>query len=303
MPRDPALLPESLRSQPFLLAEARAVGVADSRLRRGDLRREFRGVVVPKTVHLDLAGRCRAYLLDKRPEWVISGVTAALLHGIPLPASLERERKLHVLAVRTGNAPRSRDVVGTHTEIDPRICRVDGVRALAPEYAWAMLEPFIGKDEALIVAGERLWDPFEPLATVDAVDEMLRALARWKGAARLGLVRARMREGSHSPRETRLRLLLDRHGIPTGVPNARIVTSRGGVYYGDLVVEEYRVIFEYDGDQHREDDGQWNTDVRRLNDLAADDWLVVRYTKHDEDAVIVRAAIAALRSRGWRPAQ
>ena len=45
---------------------------------------------------------------------------------------------------------------------------------------------------------------------------------------------------------------------------------------GDLVYRHWRVIVEYDGDQHRTDTTQFDRDVRRLDDFAANGWRVVR---------------------------
>lgn len=73
-----------LRDRPFGRAVAADLQVSLGRLRRGDLERPFHGVratAVPVTV-LD---RCRAYAVRMRPADVFSHVTAALLHGIPLP--------------------------------------------------------------------------------------------------------------------------------------------------------------------------------------------------------------------------
>lgn len=36
------------------------------------------------------------------------------------------------------------------------------------------------------------------------------------------------------------------------------------------------VIIEYEGEQHRGDQKQWNCDIRRYEELAAAGWIVIR---------------------------
>ncbi|WP_157501997.1 hypothetical protein [Leucobacter celer] len=279
-----------------------ASGVQRHRLRAGDLSREFYGVRAPRGESVELVDRCRLLLTGKPQNWAICGPTAALLHGLPLPRALECEQRLHVIARAGANVPRTGGVIGTRTRLALPTCEVRGVRVLAPEYAWASLAPLMRTDLALIVAGERLWDRFEPLVSVEQVDAMLAGLSRWKGIARLRRARARMRPGTHSPRETRLRLNLEKYGIPTGVPNGRIDLAGGEVFYGDLVLYEYKIVFEYDGEHHGAD-GQRGIDARRLNALTAEGWLLVLLTRHDGVGDQLRAARRALRARGWSPAR
>jgi very-short-patch-repair endonuclease len=49
----------------------------------------------------------------------------------------------------------------------------------------------------------------------------------------------------------------------------------------DLYFRLARLLVEYDGDQHRRDAGQFAHDVRRLSDLAAHGYLVLRFTSAD----------------------
>ena len=62
----------------------------------------------------------------------------------------------------------------------------------------------------------------------------------------------------------------------------------------------YRVLLEYDGEQHRDDDAQFHRDVERLNDLAAAGWIVIRVGRRLPLARALDQLELALRARGWR---
>lgn len=302
-------LPHELRAAPFTVRQAAAARIPLGRLRRLDLDHEFRGVRELRRPGpaldrvAELARRSRLALAGKPASWAVSGATAALLHGLYLPRTLERDARLHVVAIGAANAPRGSGIVGRRTGLPVPVVRARGVRVVVPEYAWAALASLLDDEESLVVAGERLWDPFDPIATVAAVDAMLSTLGNWNGVSRLRAARRLMRPGSHSPRETLMRLLFERNGLPTGVPNGRIDVRSGRTYYGDLVLREYRIVFEYDGGWHWDEQGRRRSeDLRRQNELGAEGWLLVRFASESAEEGMLEMARAALRSRGWRSA-
>lgn len=98
--------------------------------------------------------------------------------------------------------------------------------------------------------------------------------------------------------ETALRLIL----ADAGLPEPECGYPLSGIGWLDLAWPEYRVLAEYDGDQHRTSTGQYERDILRF-DLAADlDWRVIRVRKRgvlvDPDAT-VRRVTAALTRNGW----
>jgi hypothetical protein len=177
---------------------------------------------------------------------------------------------------------------------------VQGVPVVMPCEAWCQLAGTLGHDE-LVVAGDRLLGWPRPLASAEELDEAVDARTGRRGVRALIAARADLRSGSASARETRCRLLVVRAGFPEPELNGSIELS-GGTTPGDLVFREYRVLLEYDGEQHRTSDHQYARDIERLNDLALAGWLVVRVTKRTPPAVILDRLDRALRSRGWRPA-
>lgn len=117
-----------------------------------------------------------------------------------------------------------------------------------------------------------------------------------------GVQRARramewVREGSASPQETRVRLLLVLGGLPEPELNGLITDAHGGfLAYGDLVYRRERVVVEYDGWQHERDARQRQHDLRRRELLEAEGWRVVVVTVADlaNPTMVFRRVVDAL---------
>ncbi|MWB99954.1 DUF559 domain-containing protein [Agromyces seonyuensis] len=296
--RRPAPLPHPFDAAPFSTAAALRAAISEGRLRSGDLVRPFHGVRSP-TAATNVHDEARSYAVGMTERRFFSHVTAARLLGLPLSGRLEADERLHVTSVG-GRAPRGVGVVGHTTAERPKLVRLDGLPVLAPAEAWCSLGALATRDE-LVVAGDRLLGLPAPLATEEEIDTALAAHGSRRGARRLLAARADLRAGSHSPQETRTRLVLIRAGLPEPELNAAIVLRDGRVVVGDLVYRRWRVLVEYDGAQHRTDDRQWQRDVGRLNDLAADGWLVIRITRSTRAEDVVARTRRALHDRGWRP--
>jgi very-short-patch-repair endonuclease len=69
----------------------------------------------------------------------------------------------------------------------------------------------------------------------------------------------------------------------------------------DLVYLEYKLIIEYEGDQHRTDRYQWNHDIDRQEDFARDHWTLIRVTSERArwPRQVVRGVYKALRANGY----
>lgn len=110
----------------------------------------------------------------------------------------------------------------------------------------------------------------------------------------LGLVDS----GAQSPKETWLRLLLIRAGLPR--PRTQIPAMNpddGRMYYLDMGWDDLMVAVEYDGEQHRLDRWQYAKDVRRKEVLERLGWIVIRVLAGDRPADIIRRVRDALNSR------
>lgn len=296
-PRTP--LPRALVDGPFSVSEAQRAGVTKRRLRAQDLERPYVGVrtSAPLATVQDL---CRAYWPKMAPEEFFSHVTAAVLHGLWLPAPLEDRRTLDVSVVRPARAPRDRGISGHHLIQRPRLVVTrDGFRVADEVETWCQLATQLGHRE-LVIAGERLL-----AMDCDHVDEMrARLLAAADDAhrpfhRRLAVAASRLRCGSRSAGESRLRLLLVESGLPEPEINIAI-TDASGRFIGeaDLVYRGRRVVIEYEGDYHRVDKQQWRKDVVRYERMQDAGWRVIRVTaddlrlRPDETVARIRSALA-----------
>lgn len=107
--------------------------------------------------------------------------------------------------------------------------------------------------------------------------------------------------GAQSPKETWLRLVLIRAGLPRPQTQIPVSDEYGDLtYYLDMGWKDLKVAAEYDGEQHRRGRGQYTWDIRRREKLERLGWIVIRVVAGDRPADIVgpvRAAVARRASR------
>lgn len=262
-------------NRPFSVREARAAGVPDHRVRARDLERPFYGVRSDRPVD-DLLARCTAYATWMHPTAFFCSLTAAELHGLPVP---ERGPDLHVASVAPRRAPEGRGVIGHKLRVLPGdVVMLHGLRVSSLERAWCEMAAVVSLRQ-LVRAGDRaLWfrDPlteFERL--VSAVDHH----PGRRGKAKLDSALSLLSDRAASPPETDLRLILADAGIPDLCPNYEVrVGSR--TFFIDLAIPRYRIAIEYQGDYHR-DPEQWRRDRMRRAALEAQGWTVIELTAAD----------------------
>ncbi|MDN5763358.1 MAG: DUF559 domain-containing protein [Microlunatus sp.] len=132
------------------------------------------------------------------------------------------------------------------------------------------------------------------------------ASKRWSGG---GSARARravryVRAGVDSAMETRLRMLLVLAGLPEPTVNHVLERGDGGWRYRfDLCYPDLKLIVEYDGRQHAENDAQWRKDLIRREWLDRNGWRIIVVTAtgvyaHPLDTL--ERVRDALRERGGR---
>lgn len=277
-PRIP--LPDEFRRGAFDRAAARRAGLTQGRLRRKDVHSAFHGVwsAAPPESLLE---RCQQYGVRLRGGQFFTHGTAALLHGIPVPRTIEDDPQIHVGAVQPADAPHAKHVSGHRLLVAPRIGRVHGLPVADEAEVFCQLGAVLGIEDLVVVADHLL--NIVPLAEDAAKNALVERIGvvRRVGAARLGTAVRLARRGSGSPAETRIRLVLQAGGIPVPELNARILDAAGG-YLGrpDFVWREQRVVLEYEGPGHREEE-QFRYDVVRYEDLADAGWRVMRATRDD----------------------
>lgn len=286
----------------FSVREARASGVSRSRLRNSDLEAPFHGVrafrepIDGDVLKHDRLGRPlgtaeRAHLAralsyaTRMPDFAFfSHVTAAVIWGLPLPASAVRSGAIHVAVPAPHRLPRGNGVRGH--EILPgrdrfRVDEVSGLRVATPVVTWAMLGASLRDPYDLVAAGDgvvRDWRVPERLATLEELG------AADKSGRRVGIVALRaalprVRSRSASRTETWTRLSLIDAGLPE--PELNYAIHRNGILLAtvDLAYPQLKIAIEYEGEHHLLDPEQWARDIARYDALREMGWHVVRVTK------------------------
>ncbi len=295
----PADLPER-----FHVAEALERGSSRTRLRASDLAAPFHGVRSRSPGDDSILERCRAYAPRLAEGQFFSHETVFALRGLSTPEWPYTPR-VHVSAHRPAREPRTRGVVGHRLQTrEPAIeAGPDGMPIENAVRAWRQCGRLWRLDD-LVAGADALLAGREPLATVAGLDDEITRM----GDVRSGILRRALslaRPGVRSPRETLLRLLLTRHGLPEPDVNIDIFTARGEfVAEVDLVFERWRVAVEYDGRVHAEDPRQFARDADRWAAIREAGWDHVRILSHHlraDGGSAVSLVRAALIRAGWRP--
>lgn len=284
-----------------------ARGLSRARLRRTDLRAPFPGVrttgIQPEADD-PLLRLCRDYGPRLRDGQFYSHETALALHGAPMPERPYISR-LHVSAHRPQREPRVAGVVGHRLQRRESLA-VPGPQGFAvenPVRAWRQTGTLWALDD-LIAAADFLVAGDTPLATTEELSDEVVIMGDVRGGI-LKRALADVRIGARSPRETRLRLLLVRAGLPE--PHIswtlRDVSGRF-VAELDLAYPRWKVTPEYDGRVHADDPAQFAKDGDRWDRIREQGWDHVRIMKHHmrgNGAVAVHKVRAALLRAGWTP--
>ena len=295
------LLPPGFADRAFTVGQAQAAGISDKRMRSRDIEHPFWGICLAAGSIRDMNDRCRAFLPRMPAGAYFSHATAALLYGMPLPGNLETDPRIHVTVVGKQRAMRAVGVVGHSAADRPEVNSVAGLPVLEPVSAWCQLASVLELND-LVAAGDHLLRAELGLATDAEIAARIVQYSGNRGARRLRAAGTLIRPRVESRRETFLRLFLMTCGFPEPETNVYIPLPAGKRRVrGDLVYPRYKILVEYDGEQHRTDAAQFNRDAERLHDLREAGWLVITVRKASSKAWVRAAVDAALRSRGWRP--
>ena len=287
-------VPAELTDGPFTTAQARAAGVGWNMLQGRRFVRLLPDVYAIATLPLTDDVRTRAVLLVLPDDAVVSGPTAARLHGFD-PAG---HRVLHV-STRTEARTRVPGVV-LHRHLRPVHHQWhDGVRVTTPERTVV--------DCARVLALVPLVQLVDHLVHTGRTTLSILSDYCW-GHGYHGVRRARRAlplasEDAASPPETTLRLMLAFARLPAAVANADVRDAAGRfVARVDLLVEAWRVVVEYDGRHHETDPRQWQRDRLRREHLESLGYRVVVVAAADlrSPAFVVRRVHQALVQHGYR---
>lgn len=332
MSRPHSTLPPSL-GESFTVAEARAAGVTAKRLRQADLAAPFRGVRQRSRVgeaYQDAASEARALrdeilrraaalALVAAPGAFFSHLAAAVVWGLPLPLRVLRmtlgERGVDLSVMAPRRAPKGTGVRGH--QLDPAMT---GVRrrgahlVTSPATTFVHLAQVLTVDELIAVGdaivhiprrrGMERGTPADALGTLEQLAAAVGA-GRRLGAAKLREALPRVRVGSASPSETRIRVACARAVLPEPELDVDIFAADGTpIGYTEIAFPEFRLLVESEGDHHRVDREQWDRDIEKHHACAAAGWTVLRLTGrhiYPSPAPAVERIRAALVRAGWRP--
>ncbi|RZU65805.1 uncharacterized protein DUF559 [Microterricola gilva] len=309
MPRRVPLPPE-LEGRPFSVADARAAGLKVERLRSSDLSSPFHGVRVtaPST---DVLEQCHAYATRMQPGQFFSHLTAARIWGAPLPAEFDAAEALHVSSFAPRRPPHARGVIGHELRAGSATAVLRrGLPVTDPATTWIQLSGLLPAAEVVVVGDHLVLDPYlldpldpRPFVTLADLESRVAGYSgRGKRAAAEAL--SRVRVGAESRPETLLRLLLVDAGLPEPLLN-QVLRGPAGAFLGrvDMVFPLWRIVVEYDGDQHRTSRSQYERDLSRLEGIRRAGWLVIQVRRHGlfvRPDVTVAKVRAALEEAGWR---
>lgn len=277
-------------AEPFIGSEAVANGEVVKSALRTHYRKLYRDVYVDPGAELAPLIRARAAWLWSRRRGIVAGLSAAAVHGAQW---VDATAPLEMLHSNRNPLPGLR--IHSDRLEDDEFTLIDGVPVTTP---------------ARTAVDLGCWHPINDAVAV--IDDLLRAtkckVAKFQIQAerypgRRGIQSARdainlADAGAQSPKETWVRLLLIRAGLPR--PQTQIPVSDefgDSTYYLDMGWEDFKVAAEYDGEQHRRDRWQYTWDIRRRETLERLGWIVIRVVVGDRPADIVRRVRAALALR------
>lgn len=269
----------------------------------------FHGV---STVDLDLGsilGLCRSYEPRLKPGEVFSHTTAAALLGIPLPETL-RTTALHVSSRGSVSRPRTRAVIGHRLTVADFVM-IGGLPVTDPETTWCQLAVFLSKEDLVaagdyLVSGTRLTGGArtEPLSSILLLKAAVKRRRGGRGATKLAWAISHLRIGVDSRPESLTRLLLVAAGIPEPAINAPTLVDGGRLtLHADLTWEQWKVVLEYEGDDHRTNARTFRNDIERRELFESAGRRYIRVTADDlfvRPEVFTARVKRILRERGWQ---
>jgi hypothetical protein len=291
--------PEGLHGAHLRADLIATIGAAAVRMavHHGTLRPLWPRVLVDARRLLDVRTRGAAAQLSCGPRAVLTGPTAAELHGCTAMA----RPTTHVLLPYGRDTRQVNGLVVQHGRARDQVEEVDGLRVLAIDRVVADLLCRAGGQDALAVADQALAQRPEG-ARGELRSRIHRCLAdrddprgTRRATALLDLATGR----AESPAESWLHLVLVEQGVPHPEVNWAVVTTSGRELYRlDFAWPELRVCLEYDG--YAAHEGREQRDAGREADLRRRGWIVVRADRADlvDPTGLVGRLRRAFRDRG-----
>ncbi|MFD1713270.1 endonuclease domain-containing protein [Amnibacterium flavum] len=276
----PERLPPELAGSSFTTRAGAVSGLSPKRLRARDLDKHIWGVRSAGAI-ATLDQRARMMLLRMPPSAFVSHLTAAVLHRLPTPpASFSSHDAVDISVPAPERAPHATGIRGHRLTLFPGdVQAADGIRITSPVRTWFDLGASLRIEDLVAIGDHLIATPGGP-----SREDLAGTIASHRGergVRRLALASRMLTPRSESPQESRLRALIMMGGLPEPSVN-RVITDGLGrfVARADLVIEEYRLVIEYQGDYHR-DKAQWRRDMSRRSRIEAEGWTVVEIVADD----------------------
>lgn len=276
----PATVEDAVSSgRPFSGAEALAAGVVTRYGLRNSFRPILPGVYAAKGRTLSPWDSIRAVGLWAPSDAIFGGWAAAYLHGETAYAEERLGRGIDVFTAAEPRSPRGIRKRSLRQPIpDEDICEIGGLHVTAPARTTVDTARWIRGDDLRICVIDSIC--FRTETSLGAVAAAAGRMPGLHGASKIARLLDACDPSAQSPRETLLRLAVERSPLPRPTPQLKIVEPWGKlITVADLALAEEKVAIFYDG-RHHGDPDQWRKDLRitaRLNDLG---WQVVRIVKN-----------------------
>ncbi len=260
-------------TRPFLVSDAKAMGLHPREFRGSRFRRLFKGVRIDCDTPLTPLILGEGALLIHPKRAFISHRTAAAIHGATAPAN---HADVDVSVTKKANR-RFTSGIRPHLARDADdVTTIKGVRVSSACRTFAELARVLSPVD-LVVVGDRL------VKLGRCTPRQLTAYCQsWTGYFRRKAIycASLVRAGVDSPMETRLRLLIILAGLPEPTVNFKLRRADGSVRRRfDLSYPSVHLIIEYDGRQHAEDPEQWQIDIDRREELDDEHWRLLIVTR------------------------
>jgi hypothetical protein len=277
-------------------ATARAEGLTRGQLRNSGFLRLAHDLVVRLDDAIDSRERLQLLARVLPPDAAYSHLTAAAVLG----AAVDAPVRAHVALTPRRVLPQRAEFIVHGRRLRPEdVVDHEGLRVTSGPQTFLDLAAILPAAE-LVAVGDALYRHGH-LSPASVAGRLARA------DRVCGVVRARVCAPLLSPRsmsrpESLIRFWLASSDLPTPEEQVPVRDHRGReVAHADLGYARWRLLLEYEGQQHAEAD-QFGRDVERYSLMAADGWLVLRFAKRQlQEWTVVDRTRRALVSRGWRP--
>ena len=230
-----------------------------------------------------------------------SSLTAATVHGIPLPIHLQNSGTLHVAVPAPARAPQTRKVQGhAVTLMGDDSVQIGGLRVSSVCRTWCELGGILALHD-LIAAGDYIIHHELPLASRAQLADTVARYPGRRGRVLLRTALPLLSDRAESAQESRLRSFLVEGGITGLYPNLWVSVRRHRLRI-DIAIPERRLAIEYQSEYHL-DAAQRRKDMTRASILASVEWLTLEINSDDMQSPqeIVERVRATLTTRPHWP--